>query len=116
MLVPLALGVLVVVGLALTANPRELARSLRDFDLRLLVPVLALSLFNYALRYIRWEIYLRRVGVPALAGAEPRRLPGRIPALGDSGQGGGAGQGVAGARSWEAGRRCGWSRRCWPSG
>ena len=63
MLVPLALGVLVVVGLALTANPRELARSLRVFDLRLLVPVLALSLFNYGLRWIRWEIYLRRVGV-----------------------------------------------------
>lgn len=61
-MVPLALGVLVVVGLALTANPRELARSLRGFDVRLLVPVLALSLFNYGLRYIRWEIYLRRVG------------------------------------------------------
>ncbi len=59
---PLALGVLVVVGLALTANPRELARSLRVFDLRLLVPVLALSLFNYGLRWVRWEIYLRRVG------------------------------------------------------
>src|SRR4051795_9433293 len=62
MLVPLGLGVLVVVGLALTANPRELARSLRVFDLRLLVPVLALSLFNYGLRWMRWDIYLRRVG------------------------------------------------------
>jgi glycosyltransferase 2 family protein len=51
-----------VVGLALTANPRELARSLRVFDLRLLVPVLALSLLNYGLRWLRWEIYLRRVG------------------------------------------------------
>lgn len=62
MLVPLALGVLVVVGLAWTADPRELARSLRGFDVRLLVPVLALSAFNYVLRYIRWEIYLRRLG------------------------------------------------------
>jgi uncharacterized protein (TIRG00374 family) len=60
--VPLVLGVLVVVGLALAADPRALARSLRDFDLRLLVPVLALSVFNYALRYLRWEIYLRRTG------------------------------------------------------
>jgi len=68
MLVPLALGVLVVVGLALTANPRELARSLRNFDLRLLVPVLALSVFNYALRYVRWEIYLRRLGSPLSRG------------------------------------------------
>jgi uncharacterized membrane protein YbhN (UPF0104 family) len=68
MLVPLALGVLVVLGLALTANPRELARSLRNFDLRLLVPVLALSVFNYALRYLRWEIYLRRLGSPLSRG------------------------------------------------
>ncbi|MEO6194584.1 MAG: lysylphosphatidylglycerol synthase transmembrane domain-containing protein [Thermoanaerobaculia bacterium] len=68
MLVPLALGVLVVAGLALTANPRELARSLRNFDLRLLVPVLALSVFNYALRYVRWEIYLRRLGSPLSRG------------------------------------------------
>ena len=59
---PLGLGLLVVVGLALTANPRELARSLRVFDLRLLVPVLALSLFNYGLRWMRWDIYLRKVG------------------------------------------------------
>jgi uncharacterized membrane protein YbhN (UPF0104 family) len=68
MLVPLALGVLVVVGLALTANPRELARSLRNFDIRLLVPVLALSVFNYALRYLRWEIYLKRLGSPLSRG------------------------------------------------
>ena len=60
---PLGLGVLVVVGLALSANPRELARSLQGFDLRLLVPVLSLSLFNYALRYARWEVYLSRLGV-----------------------------------------------------
>ncbi len=63
LLVPLGLGVLVVVGLALSADPRELARSLRGFDLRLLVPVLSLSLFNYALRYARWEVYLHRLGV-----------------------------------------------------
>ncbi|HEX4496505.1 MAG TPA: lysylphosphatidylglycerol synthase transmembrane domain-containing protein [Thermoanaerobaculia bacterium] len=61
-MVPLLLGVLVVVGLALTANPHALARSLRDFDLWLLVPVLALSLFNYGLRYLRWEFYLKRLG------------------------------------------------------
>ncbi len=63
LLVPLGLGVLVVVGLALSANPRELARSLRVFDLRLLVPVLSLSLVNYTLRFARWEVYLRRLEV-----------------------------------------------------
>lgn len=63
LLVPLGLGVLVVVGLVLSANPRELARSLADFDLRLLVPVLFLSLVNYALRYLRWEVYLGKLDV-----------------------------------------------------
>lgn len=60
---PLGLGVLVVAGLALSANPAELARSLRVFDLRLLVPVLSLSLVNYALRFVRWEVYLGRLDV-----------------------------------------------------
>ena len=60
---PLGLGVLVVAGLALTAHPRDLLRSLRGFDLRLLVPVLSLSLLNYALRFARWEVYLARLKV-----------------------------------------------------
>ena len=60
---PLGLGALVVVGLALTAHPRDLLRSLRGFDLRLLVPVLSLSLLNYALRFARWEVYLARLKV-----------------------------------------------------
>jgi uncharacterized membrane protein YbhN (UPF0104 family) len=53
----------VAAGLALAANPRDLLRSLRGFDLRLLVPVLSLSLVNYALRFARWEIYLSRLDV-----------------------------------------------------
>jgi uncharacterized membrane protein YbhN (UPF0104 family) len=61
--VPVGLGLLVALGLVLTASPRELLSSLRRFDLGLLVPVLALSLGNYALRYVRWEVYLRRLGV-----------------------------------------------------
>lgn len=40
-----------------------MAGRLRDFDLRLLVPVLALSLVNYGLRFVRWEIYLKALGV-----------------------------------------------------
>lgn len=63
LLIPLGLGALVVVGLALAAHPRDLLRSLRGFDLRLLVPVLSLSLINYALRFLRWEVYLDRLGV-----------------------------------------------------
>jgi hypothetical protein len=44
-----ALGVLACVGLALAANARDLAGRLGEFDPRLLVPILGLSLLNYAL-------------------------------------------------------------------
>lgn len=45
------------------ADARKLAGRLRDFDLALLLPVLGLSLVNYALRFVRWEIYLKALGV-----------------------------------------------------
>ncbi len=59
LVIPLALAILVLVGLALVADSRQLARSLQAFDLYLLAPVLALSLVNYAVRFLRWQIYLR---------------------------------------------------------
>ena len=58
LLIPLVLGLLALVGLAVFADARELAAQLRAFDLRLLAPVLALSLVNYALRFARWQLYL----------------------------------------------------------
>ena len=66
LLIPLVLGLLALVGLALFADARELAARLRAFDLRLLAPVLALSLVNYALRFARWQLYLSalEVGLP----------------------------------------------------
>ncbi len=63
LLVPAALGLVVLVGLALVADVRELGRELRRFDPWLLAPVLALSLVNYGLRFARWEIYLKALGV-----------------------------------------------------
>lgn len=60
---PLALGLLVGIGLVLTASPRELMASLRRLDPALLPWVLGLSLVNYGLRFVRWEVYLGRLGV-----------------------------------------------------
>jgi uncharacterized protein (TIRG00374 family) len=57
--VPVGLGLLALVALALVAEARQLAQSLGAFDPRLLPPVLALSLLNYGLRFGRWQIYLR---------------------------------------------------------
>jgi uncharacterized protein (TIRG00374 family) len=63
LLVPVLLGLLVLVGLALVADARELVRHLKAFDLSLLGPILTLSLTNYLLRFVRWEIYLRSLDV-----------------------------------------------------
>lgn len=50
-------------GLAFYGDLREVGARLAGFDLRLLAPVLALSGVNYALRWARWEMYLRALGV-----------------------------------------------------
>ncbi len=63
LLIPAFLGVLACVGLALFADAGKVAARLREFDLALLAPILALSLVNYVLRFVRWQIYLDRLGV-----------------------------------------------------
>lgn len=63
LLAPALLAVLALVGLTLFADARELAAALGRFNLALLWPVLALSLVNYGLRFVRWEVYLRHLGV-----------------------------------------------------
>jgi len=57
-----ALGLLVAIGLLGVADPRRFWEQLRRFDFALLAPILCLSLVNYALRFVRWELYLRALG------------------------------------------------------
>ena len=62
----LPLGVLLLitlVGLALFADADELLEQLRGFDPALLPALLGLSLVNYLVRFVRWQIYLRHLGV-----------------------------------------------------
>lgn len=70
LLAGLAIGVLVVFALAVIADGRRLAASLAGFEWILLPLILALTVFNYALRFIKWQLYLRWVGVDRL----PRAL------------------------------------------
>jgi uncharacterized membrane protein YbhN (UPF0104 family) len=56
------LGLLVLAGMLGAASPARFLGELRRFDFRLLVPILALSLLNYGLRFLRWEVYLERLG------------------------------------------------------
>lgn len=62
----LVLAIVVLSALALFADVRQLGDAFGRFDWWLAVPVLALTLGNYALRIVKWEIYLRRIGVPRL--------------------------------------------------
>ncbi|MDQ4044026.1 MAG: flippase-like domain-containing protein [Chloroflexota bacterium] len=67
MLAGLVLAVLVASALALFADVRSLGTALERFSWWLLVPVIALTLVNYALRWVKWHVYLRVVGVPRIS-------------------------------------------------
>ncbi|CAA9550414.1 MAG: Integral membrane protein [uncultured Thermomicrobiales bacterium] len=60
------LAVVVLSALTLFADVRQLGDAFRRFDWWLAVPVILLTLGNYALRIVKWEIYLRRIGVPRM--------------------------------------------------
>lgn len=61
------LAILVVTVLALFADARQLWDTLRAFPLWRLGVILALTLGNYLLRFAKWHVYLRVVGVPAVS-------------------------------------------------
>ncbi|MEM7480592.1 MAG: lysylphosphatidylglycerol synthase transmembrane domain-containing protein [Acidobacteriota bacterium] len=63
LLLPAVLGLLALVGLTVFADAKDLAASLKSFDPALLAPVLGLSLVNYVLRFVRWQMYLSALGV-----------------------------------------------------
>jgi glycosyltransferase 2 family protein len=57
-----ALGIVVVAGLAAYADLSKMAEVLRRFEWWLLPFILLFTLFNYALRFYKWDVYLRMVG------------------------------------------------------
>ena len=59
----LIFGVLVVAGLSLVADVQKLTATLRAFAWPLVPAILGLTLFNYALRFLKWQYYLRLIGV-----------------------------------------------------
>lgn len=66
-LLSLGFAFLVLIGLTLFADSRKLAEALRAFRWPLLAPILLLTLTNYALRFLKWQYYLRRIGVEDLS-------------------------------------------------
>jgi uncharacterized membrane protein YbhN (UPF0104 family) len=69
LLVSMLLGVIVFAGLLAYGDFREVGRSLGDFHWELMPLILLVTCGNYLLRFIKWEYYLRQIGVRGL----PRR-------------------------------------------
>ena len=67
LLIYLLLGVLVFAGLSIYADFRDVLRSLGEFNWALLPLILVLSTGNYAFRFVKWEYYLRLIGVRGLS-------------------------------------------------
>jgi uncharacterized protein (TIRG00374 family) len=62
---PLLFGLIaiVVVDRLLVPDVRQLAETLRVFRWALVPAILGLTLYNYALRFVKWQYYLRLIGV-----------------------------------------------------
>ena len=67
LLISLLLGLIVFVGLSLYADFSDVWRSLGDFNWALLPLILALTSLNYVFRFVKWQYYLRLIGVRGLA-------------------------------------------------
>lgn len=63
----LVFGVLVIAALSLFADVQKLSVTLRGFQWWLLPAILGLTLFNYALRFLKWQYYLRLIKVRGLS-------------------------------------------------
>ncbi len=60
-------GVAVVIGLLLYSDVRGFGTHIESFPTNLIVPILLLTLFNYLLRWLKWQYYLKVIGVTGLS-------------------------------------------------
>lgn len=67
MLIGLTIGVVVVLAVVIFSDARALGDAFRTFDWRLLPAIIALTLANYALRFVKWQYFLRVLGVTTLS-------------------------------------------------
>ena len=59
----LVVGVAVYVGFSIWADVGKVGQALRSFHWRYALLACLLAAVNYALRFLRWQFYLRKVGV-----------------------------------------------------
>ncbi len=67
-------GLVVVIALLLASDARALGRQLEGFNWVVLPAALALTLFNYALRFLKWHYYLHVIGVRGIGVVESAAL------------------------------------------
>jgi uncharacterized protein (TIRG00374 family) len=72
LLFALLIGIALVTLFALLGDARDLADAFRRFDWWLIVPILALTVWNYAWRFRKWQLYLHALGVDLPAGISAR--------------------------------------------
>jgi uncharacterized protein (TIRG00374 family) len=70
----LLFGVIVVVGLALVADLPKVMTAVEGFEWGWLPLILALTSFNYLLRFFKWHYYLRQVGIRAIGRADSLKV------------------------------------------
>ncbi len=68
------LGFIVLIGLALMADLREVSQSLLHFQWQYFLLAIGLTLFNYSLRFLKWHFYLGQIGVRNLTWPRSLRL------------------------------------------
>jgi uncharacterized protein (TIRG00374 family) len=62
-LISVGIGLIVAVVLGFVSDIRQVGDSLRSFNWWVLPAVIGFTLFNYALRWLKWDYYLRRMGM-----------------------------------------------------
>jgi uncharacterized protein (TIRG00374 family) len=70
LLIAFLLGIAAITAFALFGDLRELADGFREFNWWLIGPVVALTVWNFGLRFVKWHVYLRVLDVhlkPALS-------------------------------------------------
>ncbi len=70
----LLLGFLVILGLTLFGDIRQVGENLVGFSWHLLPLIIAGTLFNYTLRFFKWHYYLRLIGIQDLPWQRSLRL------------------------------------------
>ncbi len=70
----LILGFIVLIGLALLGDLREVSQSLLHFHWEYFLIAIGFTLLNYALRFVKWHFYLGQIGIRGLSWPHSLRL------------------------------------------